>query len=191
MSAMLTMAPSSSMKATESGTSVFFIHMQWGACSSKMKSIPAFCARLLRYMRPWARLPGSETTSARMRCMPALSWVTGFWASADVAANERRARAVRINGKGKALGLASSNILSGLLLGFVFLGGLALLRFALRLLGALLGALRALLAVLLVHLAGLRLVVRLLLLRDGGHARGSEDRRDQHRNELLHSHPLL
>src|ERR687891_2874063 len=34
-------------------------------------------------------------------------------------------------------------------------------------------------------------LVRLLVLRDGGDARGSENRRDQHRNELLHSHPLL
>src|SRR4030095_1974356 len=156
-----------------------------------MNSIPAFCARFLRYMRPWARDPGSETTSAWMRCMPALSWATGFWSSPGAAVSVRRARTVRINGKGKAAALPFPDSLSGLLLGFVLLRGLALLRFALRLLGALLGALRALLAVLLVHLAGFRFLVGLLLLRDRGHARGSEDRRDQHRNELLHSHPLL
>src|SRR5262245_1503099 len=157
-----------------------------------MKSMPAFCGMFLRYMRPWDRVPGSETTSALMRCIPALSWATGFWATAGAAARARKARAVRINGKGKAAALPLPDILSGLLLGFVFLG-LALLRFALLAGRLLAGALLSgrLLAVLLVHLAGLGLFVRLFLLRDGGHARGSEDRRDQHRNELLHSHPLL
>src|SRR3954466_7004865 len=176
MSAILTIAPRSSMKATESGISVFFIHMQCTAASSKMKSIPAFWAMLLRYMSPWARVPGSETTSARMRCMPALSWATGCWAtgcwaSTGPASRQATKKRVRTKYKRQGVSLPFGDSAAELLLHFVFFGALALLgavallrRLLRRLLGGLLG-------VLLVHLAGFRLVV-LLLLRDRGHARG-------------------
>src|SRR5215813_9566515 len=77
------------------------------------------------------------------------------------------------------------DILSGLLrLGLLAFGLLARGLLARGLLA------RRLLAVFLVHLAGLGLLV-LLVLRDRGHARGGEHGRNQHRNELLHSHPLL
>src|SRR5688500_909278 len=78
MSAMLTIVPRSSMYATDSGSSVFFIHMQWIARSSKMNSIPAFDARFSRCIRPRARVAGLETTSATMRYMPALNSAVGL-----------------------------------------------------------------------------------------------------------------
>src|SRR5688572_9322646 len=63
MSRIFRIVPWASMKATESGMSVFFIHMLWYAGSSKMKSMPSLRPRLLRFMRPRARSASLATTS--------------------------------------------------------------------------------------------------------------------------------
>jgi len=52
MSSTLMIAPCSSMKATDSGISVFFIHMQCVVISSKMKSMPALDGIEARCMSP-------------------------------------------------------------------------------------------------------------------------------------------
>ena len=56
MSSTLTMVPRSSMNATESGSKVFFIHMQCVVASSKMKSMPAFDGIAARCMSPVMRV---------------------------------------------------------------------------------------------------------------------------------------
>src|SRR5512138_3464505 len=68
-----------------------------------------------------------------------------------------------------------------------------LVRLGLLVGGLLAGLLAGLLRVLLVHLArlGFRFLVRLLLLRERGEARGRKDRRNEDCYELLHRHPLL
>src|SRR3954466_6715376 len=193
MSSTLVITPCSSMNATESGISVFFIHMQGVESSSKMNSIPTFEAMAVRYMRPWERLPKSAATSAWIRCMPAWSCTTGNdWAPAVPTARARaRARIGRINEKGRevpAFSDLSSELLlvhrrllvhRGLLVGRLLLVGLLLVG-------------RLFLAVLLVHLAACGFLVRLaaFVLRERGEARGREHCRDQDCYELLHVIPF-
>ncbi len=55
MSAMLRITPRSSMNATESGTKVFFIHMQWRATSGKTNSMPRSVPSDGRCMSPVMR----------------------------------------------------------------------------------------------------------------------------------------
>src|SRR5436190_4188940 len=194
MSSTLRMAPCSSMNATESGISVFFIHMHGLETSSKMNSIPAFEGMAVRYMRPCERLPKSAATSARMRCMPACSCTSGSdWAPATPPAKARAtARVARINEKGREVP-ALFDLSCGLLLVhrglLVHLVGRLLA--GLLLVGRLL--LVGLLAVLFVHLAAaFRLLLHLaaLVLRERGEARGREHGRDQDCNELLHVIPF-
>src|SRR5712672_2781880 len=92
-----------------------------------MNSMAAFCGMLLRYMRPSARVPGSETTSARMRCIPALSWATGCWASTGPASRQATKKRLRMKYKRQGVSLPFGDPAAGLLLHFVFFGALALL----------------------------------------------------------------
>ena len=49
--------------------------MQCSDASSNTNTMPAFGASDLRNIRPRERVDMSAATSARMRCMPALSWM--------------------------------------------------------------------------------------------------------------------
>src|SRR3970282_324282 len=60
MSAMLTMAPLASMKATDSGNGVFFIHMQCTAAASNTNSMPPFGASAATKLHPRAELPRGQ-----------------------------------------------------------------------------------------------------------------------------------
>src|SRR5262245_54407462 len=154
--------------------------MQWVPARSKMNSIPAFWPRDLRYIRPCARVGSSAATSARMRCMPAVSCTTGSCcASAGVASSIDAIRKC-INEKGRVCALPFSSLGSGLLLHLVFflrvflrvfLGGLFLGVFFR---GLLLGLL------LVLHLrAGVR-------RREGGSANCRKHRGDNHGQQLVH-----
>jgi hypothetical protein len=141
------MVPASSMNATASGISVFFIHMHCVSVSSKRNSMPAFCASFSRFISPRARVWNVSAYSALIRCMPALSSTTGR--SARAAERERKSECRKQDahaGKRKRRGHAPpfQDTEKTLLLGFVFLR-LVLLRFGLLgvglLLGLLLGAL--------------------------------------------------
>src|SRR5258706_3670007 len=173
MSAMLRIAPPSSMKATESGTSVSFIHMQWSAVSSNTNTMPALVARDWRCIRPCARAPALSATSARIRCMPVESSVTGRWAAAGTASSAAiRKRAARTAEKEKAGAMPCL---------VPCLGDLLLLLVAL------------LLAFCLLAFALLHLLLRLflgrvlfLVLGDGLHANCRKHRGDDHRQQLRH-----
>src|SRR6266849_5486772 len=170
MSAMLMIAPRSSRKATDSGIRVFFIHMHWISGCSNTNRIPLYAPSDSRCIRPRARVAKSAATSARIRCMPALSWTLGSGcASALAAANHREIKK------------AGSNPCLFALRKRLFLVFHLLLASALLLL-------HLLLAVLLVHL--LLHLFLLFHLRDRGHAYCREHRSDKHRQQLLHCHPL-
>src|SRR3954462_10107313 len=163
--------------------------MQCCDASSKTNTMPAFGARDLRNMRPRERVDMSAATSARMRCMPALSWmVCGAWAKAGAAARRRSVRK-RINEKGRerpCLGSSKKRLLlfhRRLFLRRRLVGRLLGRRFFLGRLGRsglLLGRLGR--SGLLLHR-----LLGLLVLRDRRDAYGGKRRCEQYGNELLHS----
>src|SRR5687768_12706753 len=183
--------------------------MQCGAASSKMNSMPALGASDLRCMRPCERLDMSAATSARIRCMPAESCVTGSgWAAADAATSNRGRENQRMNEKGRVVALPFSSFLRrDLLLHFVFFGSGLLLRLlllrsvllGLGLLGLRLGlGLLLGLAFLLRRRLGFafgRLLLGLLLVlhlraavrrREGGSANRRKHRGNDQRQQLVH-----
>jgi hypothetical protein len=93
MSSMLRMRPCSSRNATDSGSRVFFIHMQWRWGSVKMNNMPWLAGMLRRFISPTMRWSGVAATSASMRYMPALSSVSGIddWAARRPRSPRRRA----------------------------------------------------------------------------------------------------
>src|SRR5690242_5345662 len=144
MSAILMIAPASSINATERGTRVFFIHMQWSAFSSNTKTMPALVGRDSRYMSPCMRLPALSANSAWMRCIPVESSTTGnCWAPARSASSAKvRRSAARMAEKEKAG--SEPCLLSSI--------GEELLLVAALLVHLLVGLLAALLVALLLHL---------------------------------------
>ena len=85
--------PFPSIKATESGISVFFIQNEAGATDGITKSMPESGARDSRNMRPEERSASSSATSALMLVWPMVSVATG---SSDCAVStEKRAGEVR------------------------------------------------------------------------------------------------
>jgi hypothetical protein len=100
------MAPPASMKATDSGSGVFFIHMQYGSAASNTNSMAPLGASDVRCMSPRVRVASLSAISARIRCMPAPSCTTGSggaWAAAPAATNSRAAARERM-GKEKGAG---------------------------------------------------------------------------------------
>src|SRR5581483_5292895 len=189
ISEMLTIAPEASMNATESGISVFFIHMHSISASGNTNSMPSFGASDLRNMRPVARVSRVFATSARMRYMPATSCTTGIWASAlEAAASAAAARTAGLfmgrypgretkkAGRSPCLSIRS---LGELLLHFAFL--------LVVLLGRLLRRLLVRLLRILLHLAVLfhRLGAG-VGRRENGAARNREHRRDQQGDQFAH-----
>src|SRR5476651_1015212 len=185
MSAMLMIAPLSSMKATESGIRVFFIHMQWAAFSSNTKTMPAPCGIDLRYIRPSMRAPMLSATSARMRCMPTARSTAGNSAW-TFAANSRASRQKiffmasekKKAGTNPAFFPQSDGLLLVRLLVVLLVHLFHLVGFLLHLVALLFH-----LVALLLHLVGLRSRVG---SGDGAQANGREHGGNDHRQQLGH-----